>query len=100
MQYRLKAMTEKTVVDGQDFSERDLVAEKILLSPKMNFASRASCEKRDVIAALKQPKAAEVFPLQFEWYHGIFSSHFCEAIFLLYFYFIWRKKKWIAKLPS
>ena len=47
-------MTEKTVVDGQDFSERDSLAERILLSPKMNFASRAACEKQDVVAALKQ----------------------------------------------
>ena len=53
MQYRLKAMTEKTVVDGQDFPERDSQAERILLSPKMNFASRAACEKQDVVAALK-----------------------------------------------
>ena len=51
-------MTEKTVVNGQDFSERDLVAEIILLSPKMNFASRAACEKQDVVAALKQTKVA------------------------------------------
>lgn len=58
MQYRLKAMTEKTVVDGQDFSERDSYAERILLSPKMNFASRAACEKQDVVAALKQTKVA------------------------------------------
>ena len=58
MQYRLKAMTEKTVVDGQDFPERDSQAERILLSPKMNFASRAACEKQDVVAALKQTKVA------------------------------------------
>ena len=58
MQYRLKAMTEKTVVDGQDFSERDSYAERILLSPKMNFASRAACVKQDVVAALKQTKVA------------------------------------------
>ena len=51
-------MTEKTVVNGQDFSERDSFAERILLSPKMNFASRAACEKQDVVAALKQTKAA------------------------------------------
>ena len=51
-------MTEKTVVDGQDFPERDSQAERILLSPKMNFASRAACEKQDVVAALKQTKAA------------------------------------------
>ena len=51
-------MTEKTVVDGQDFSERDSYAERILLSPKMNFASRAACEKQDVVAALKHNKAA------------------------------------------
>ena len=58
MQYRLKAMTEKTVVDGQDFSERGSFAARILLSPKMNFASRAACEKQDVVAALKHNKAA------------------------------------------
>ena len=51
-------MTEKTVVDGQDFPERDSQAERILLSPKMNFASRAACEKQDVVAALKQTKVA------------------------------------------
>ena len=74
MQYRLKAMTEKTVVDGKDFSERDSYAERILLSPKMNFASRAACEKQDVVAALKQNKVVRSSTLQFEWYHGYFSA--------------------------
>ena len=87
MQYRLKAMTEKTVVDGQDFPERDSQAERILLSPKMNFASRAACEKQDVVAALKQTKAVRPSALQFEWYHGYFFRLKSNEAVL---FFIWR----------
>ena len=88
MQYRLKAMTEKTVVCGQDFPERDSYAERILLSPKMNFASRAVCEKQNVVAALKQTKAAGYkITLQFEWYHGYFFRLKSNEAVL---FFIWR----------
>ena len=81
-------MTEKTVVDGQDFPERDSQAERILLSPKMNFASRAACEKQDVVAALKQTKAAGYKQtLQFEWYHGYFFRLKTNEAVL---FFIWR----------
>ena len=77
-------MTEKTVVDGQDFPERDSQAERILLSPKMNFASRAACEKQDVVAALKQTKAVRPSALQFEWYHGYLSASRLRGGFIFY----------------
>ena len=50
----IKAMTEITVDNGQSYSERDLYAEKILLPPMSNFASRVFCEKQNVVAALKR----------------------------------------------
>ena len=85
MQYRLKAMTEKTVVDGQDFSERGSFAERILLSPKMNFASRAVCEKQNVVAALKQNKVAGNKPCNLSGTTDIFSaSRFMRRFYFLY----------------
>lgn len=87
MQYRLKAMTEKTVVCGQDFPERDSYAERILLSPKMNFASRAVCEKQNVVAALKQTKVAGNKPCNLSGTTDIFFRLKSNEAVL---FFIWR----------
>ena len=85
MQYRLKAMTEKTVVCGQDFPERDSYAARILRSPKMNFASRAVCEKQNVVAALKQTKVAGNKPCNLSGTTDIFSaSRVMRRFYFLY----------------
>ena len=69
------------VVDDFAFAENGIFAESAVLLLSMNFDSRASYGKVGRISALRI-LSGTLF-VQFEWYHGYYSSHFYEAIFLL-----------------